>query len=101
MQNERGLQSKADDNSRQQWEGGDFPMLCEPCLGDNPYVRLFFLLFKFTTIECKGMRMVEPAKCVKGHLQYLGGDLEEDKIIKKLKFVKFVRKLKIYVKVAF
>ncbi len=40
MQNERGLQSKADNNSRQQWENGEFPMLCEGCLGENPYIRM-------------------------------------------------------------
>mmetsp|Transcript_23731 Transcript_23731/g.34799 ORF Transcript_23731/g.34799 Transcript_23731/m.34799 type:complete len:280 (+) Transcript_23731:198-1037(+) len=38
--NERGLQNKASDTSRQFWEGGEFPMLCESCLGDNPYLRM-------------------------------------------------------------
>ena len=40
MYNERGLQSKADDTSRRQWEGGDFPLLCESCLGESPYIRM-------------------------------------------------------------
>jgi pre-mRNA-splicing factor RBM22/SLT11 len=38
--NERGMQTKTDDNSRQMWDGGDFPILCEKCLGDTPYVRM-------------------------------------------------------------
>ena len=31
---------RADDKSRQQWESGEFPMVCESCLGDNPYLRM-------------------------------------------------------------
>eukprot|EP01041_Mallomonas_annulata_P002427 gene2427-4715_t len=40
MHSERGLQNKADDNQRLLWEGGEFPILCEKCLGDCPYVRM-------------------------------------------------------------
>lgn len=32
--------------NRQHWENSEFPILCQTCLGDNPYVRMVsFLLF--------------------------------------------------------
>jgi len=37
MISERGLQNKADDSQRLQWEGGEFPILCENCLGGKNY----------------------------------------------------------------
>jgi pre-mRNA-splicing factor RBM22/SLT11 len=33
------MQLKSDVN-KQGWEGGEFPVACETCMGDNPYVRM-------------------------------------------------------------
>lgn len=38
--NERGMQNKADNNSRSSWEDSRFPILCEGCLGETPYVKM-------------------------------------------------------------
>ncbi len=40
MHSERGFADKSD-AARLQWDnGGDFPILCEQCLGTTPYIRM-------------------------------------------------------------
>lgn len=51
-QSERGLQSKADSSSHREWENGEFPVLCEGCLGENPYVRMISDPFGGTCKMC-------------------------------------------------
>uniref|UniRef100_A0A6I8RK75 Pre-mRNA-splicing factor RBM22 n=1 Tax=Xenopus tropicalis TaxID=8364 RepID=A0A6I8RK75_XENTR len=43
--------------NRQNWEDADFPILCQTCLGENPYIRMIcarpFTVFRW----CPGVRM--------------------------------------------
>ncbi|CAG2108719.1 unnamed protein product, partial [Medioppia subpectinata] len=53
--------------NRQVWEDGQFPILCQTCLGDNPYMRIMTEKFgaqckvcnrPFTTFRwCPGLKM--------------------------------------------
>ena len=45
MHNERGLQNKSSDTSRQLWEGGEFPLVC------GPYQFIFYTI----VIECAAL----------------------------------------------
>lgn len=42
MANHAGATASKNTNhyNRQNWESADFPILCETCLGDNPYIRM-------------------------------------------------------------
>eukprot|EP01038_Epipyxis_sp_PR26KG_P009033 gene9033-12179_t len=51
MASERGLPIKGNDNNRG-WENSNFPILCEGCLGENPYVRMMVDNFGGTCKMC-------------------------------------------------
>ena len=46
---ERGLQIRSG-LSKQGWENADFPILCENCMGESPYIRMMKSHFNR---ECK------------------------------------------------
>jgi pre-mRNA-splicing factor RBM22/SLT11 len=35
-----GTSKDSNTYNRQRWESAEFPMLCQTCLGENPYVRM-------------------------------------------------------------
>jgi len=81
---DRGLKGKTV-HYKQGWEISDFPIICNNCLGENPYVRMIKAYF---AKECK----VLLSRFVQDLLQFLDGGLTINRCIEKLKFVKVVQK---------
>ena len=51
MASERGMQTKADFNSRN-WENSEFPVLCGICIGEAPFIRMIKDVYGATCKMC-------------------------------------------------